>query len=211
MKDMFFKNRLCVIDTETSGLNPDQHDILQLAVIPLDYTLKPASNISLVNCFMRPDPDKVMNADPNSFTVTGHIMEERVNSGLDQGVALDCFLKWYESLNLGPKERILPIAHNWGFDSQFIRNWMGREAYEMVFHGHCRDTMQMALCLNDRAWWYEEELPYPRLALRQMCSTIGIPYRGEVHDAMEDCRLTLEIYKHLVSNNTLTRCQMKGH
>lgn len=211
MKDMFFNNRLCVIDIETSGLNPDVHDILQLCVIPLDYDLTILPTPAIVNMFMRPDLDRVANADPNSFTVTGHVMEDRINAGLDQGVAIDLFLDWYGKLNLGSKERIIPIGHNWlNFDSHFIRNWLGREAFDMMFHGAARDTMCMANAFNDKAWWYGEDLPYPRLKLRELCSGCGIPFQGNIHDALEDCRLTLALYKFLISNNTLTRSQMKG-
>ena len=206
MKDIFFDNLLCVIDTETTGLNPDKHEIVEFAIIPLGRDLKPHEYYGPLDIWMC--PSELAEADPESLTITGSTLEERMK-GLDSGAAADMFIEWVDGLNLPPKSRIIPVACNWAFDSQFIRNWLSREPYDEIFHGHARDVMSMALALDDLAWAYDEELPYPRLGLREMCTTAGIEVFDGGHGAMKDAVMTMHLYRHLCFKRCLTRSQQK--
>lgn len=206
MKDIFFKNLLCAIDTETTGLNPDIHELVELALIPLGRDLRPHPYYGPLDIWMA--PSELALVDPESLTITGSTLEER-EKGLDQGVACDMFIQWYSELNLDPKCRIIPVGHNWNFDSQFIRNWLGREAFDTIFHGHARDTMTMCLTLDDLAWAYDEELPFPRLGLRESCVTAGIQVPPGAHGAMKDAQMCMELYRFLCFNRNLTRGQDK--
>lgn len=207
MKDIFWDNLLCVIDTETTGLNPDDHELVELAVIPLGRDIELHPHYGPVDLWIR--PDNLDSVDPESLRITGKTLEERLQ-GIDSGTAADKFMEWHASLNLKPKSLIIPIAHNWAFDSQFIRNWLGRESFEKIFHGHARDTQSMGLTLNDLAWAYDHDLPYPRLGLRQMCTTAGIYIPPGGHGAMKDALMTKDLYKHLLFNRSLTRNQLGG-
>lgn len=208
MKDHLFGNLFCAIDTETTGLDDRQHEIIELAIIPLGWDIEPHPHHSMVNVYMR--PDRIEDADPESFTVTGKTLNERMEMGLDQGVVLDLLHDWYGNLNLSPKSRIIPIAHNWAFDKGFLEKWIGREGFNDMFSFEVRDTMLMANAFNDMAWWCDDDVPFPRKKLRECCATAGIPMHSNIHSALEDAKLCMQLYKYMLKLRTLTRAQMHG-
>ena len=208
MKDNFFGNLLCAIDTETTGLDPDKHEIIELAILPLGWDLEFHPHHSLLDMYMR--PDQLEDIDPHSLTVTGKTLQERLESGLDQGVAVDALYDWYDRLCLDAKSRIIPVAHNWVFDRAFLLRLLGQKGFDLMFSHHPRCTMAMANCLNDRAWWKDEDLPFPRMSLRECCTSAGIIFHGNVHGALEDAKLCKQLYKFMVSFNHPTRSQVRG-
>jgi len=208
MKDNFFGNLLCAIDTETTGLDDRNHEIIELAIIPLGYDLETHPHHGVVKLNMR--PDNIENIEPESLTVTGKTLEERLTSGLDKGVALDALYEWYDGLHLDKNSRIIPVAHNWVFDRGFLIEWIGLKGYETMFSHQPRDTMAMANTLNDRAWWREEDLPFPRLKLRECCTSAGIIMHSKAHSALDDANLCKQLYKYMITLNTLTRSQIRG-
>lgn len=104
------ETHLVAIDTETGGLVPGYHALLQLAAIPT-WAAKP------FNIFIWPDNHEI---DPESLPVSGYrpdLWRERGAVCLSQ--ALKEFEEWLKQAPVEPW-KLTPLAHNAGFDRGFI-------------------------------------------------------------------------------------------
>jgi DNA polymerase III epsilon subunit-like protein len=188
-------NLLCVIDSETTGLDPRRHDMIQFACIPVDEHLQ-------VNSKYRPfivdmKPQRIENIDFKALEVSGtHLADLRLR-GTDPFDCADGFSRWFDNLNLAPGKKISPLGCNWPFDSGFMMEWLGPLTYDHIVDRRYRDVQTVALYLNDRAFYRGETIPYPKINLSYLAQILGVERNR--HNAAEDCMTTLEVYRRLVS------------
>ena len=116
--------------------------------------------------------------------------------GVPEEVGIDLLHKWFTKLGLGPRRRIIPLAHNWKFDCQFISNWMGFDAYQEMFDGRHRDSLSLAISINDAYECAGLDVPYPKQNLTAMCGYLDVKL-DKAHRAIEDASATIEVYKKL--------------
>lgn len=194
---------LCAVDVETTGLRPRFHDIIQIAVIPLTTSLEPSPHHIPFICEMK--PRRPENIDQEAMNINRMRMCDIMVKGLDPYKAADLFVEWFENLKLSFRKRIIPLGCNYDkFDYNFIVDWLGPETYDMCFHYHTRDIQRTALYLNDRAGWHNEPFPFHKLGLAYLCSRLKVEYPRQ-HDAVEDARVTAEIYKRMMSHTITLR------
>ncbi len=74
--------------------------------------------------------------------------------------------------------------------------------YDDLYHYHHRDTMSAALYLNDRAAVHGNKVPFSKVGLKYLCSQLSVSYERE-HDALQDCRMTLDVYRKLTQQGLL--------
>lgn len=205
-------NILCVVDVETTGPRPRYHDIIEVCVLPLDRMLKPAKQTN-VFC-MDLVPMRKDNIDFEALRIQRKYMDQVVKnkicwdrerlvnltlSGCEPSRAADLFVEWWEQLRLLPFKRIMPIAHNWCFDREFLIDWLGYETFDMCFDPRYRDTMAMSLYDNDIAGWHGNDYQYPKNNLAYLCSQLGV-HRDRRHTALDDCVATAECFRKMVLN-----------
>ena len=188
-------NALCVIDCETSGLNDEVHEIVEIAIIPLDSCLEVRSDVPIFNIFMRCENEEEIEWE--AFRVTKIDFFKHQQTALDKDVAADLFEQWLEKLKLPHGKRISPLAHNWKFDKGFIEQWLGKGTFEDVFDGRSRDTLDVSLYLNDVADRKAEQIPFAKNNLGWLAKTLDIPH-VRAHTAVDDCIVTAEVYKRFV-------------
>ncbi len=201
-------NLLCVVDVETTGLDPAQHDVIQIAVLPLDSEIKPLKTV--YPFYMNMKPKRPENIDWKAATVTKLNMAQLINSAIDPWTAVDLFEEWFRKLNLPVGRKIMPLAHNWPFDRQFILEWLGGpRSFEYFFHHHYRDSMCASLYLNDRAEQHIDHIPIPKVSLEYCCTVFGVQ-NLKAHDALQDCITTAEVYRRMLTIFTPTSLQSAG-
>lgn len=193
-------NLLCAMDVETTGLDPQKHDVIQLAILPLDAQIKPLHTVHPFYVNMK--PKRPENIDKNAAKAHKMDMAKLIIDGLDPWKCVDMFEEWFEKLNLPVGKKIVPLAHNWIFDSAFIKEWMGHLSFEHFIDFHYRDSMAAALFLNDRADAHVEPYPYPKVSLSYCCSQLKIE-NIKAHDALSDCVATAEIYRRMLHQQML--------
>lgn len=204
-------NILCVVDVETTGPRPRYHDIIEVCILPLNNKLKPDPTI--LPFTMNLIPMRKDNIDEEALRIQRKYMDRASKDkicwqrdrlinvtlkGCEPTRAADLFVEWWENLKLITFKRIMPIAHNWVFDRDFIIDWLGEETFDMCFDPRYRDTMCMSLYDNDIASWHVEPFPFPKNNLAYLCSQLGVD-RNQAHTALDDCVATAECYRKMVT------------
>ena len=186
---------LCTIDTETTGTDPRKHEIIQIAVIPLDGLLDPDGK--RVPFILDLKPEKLENIEPSAMDCNRRELAQLILTGVDQYRAADLFVEWFEKQKLGYNKRIMPLGANWPFDREMIKEWLGPKTFDLCFDGQYRDVQTVATYLNDLASIRGLPYPYPKINLGYLCNQLRIE-RLNSHDAVDDARVTAECYKNLL-------------
>jgi len=192
-------NKLCSIDCETTGLDPYKHDIWQICVLPLGFDLKPDKDHVPFDVELK--PRNIENREPGAINKAK--FNHLVLNGMDYEIAADLFMDWYEKLGLGFKKRIVPLAHNWPFDREFIIEWLGRPTFEYCLDPRYRDTMAIGAFLNDVCDNKAEMITFPSISLRRLASNLEVEWDTSMaHEAQYDSFKTAEVYRRLLTNTT---------
>lgn len=193
-------HQLVAIDCEMTGLIPWWHEIIQLAIVPLDSNCNPRNDVPHLDLIIAPEhPER---ADPKAMTVNRRSLAEIKLRGHDREKAKDLLEDWVDRLGLtynkyGNRNRLLPLGHGIGIDKYFIMHWYGAENYSNIFDGRDRDTMVIANYLNDRADMHAETIPYSKVKLSWLCKQLGVRL-DNAHNAVDDCVATAGCYKKLL-------------
>jgi len=178
------------IDIETTGLDVEQCEILDIAVIPLttDFTIDTA--IPEFTARIRaehPDTAEAQAMQVNGLNPAEGKSRKEVAGELSRWLA-DCEI-----------ERLVPVAHNLEFDIKFIRRCFPVES--KVF-SHCgRDSMYLARAVNDIFRRETGEELFPGTSLRVVRDVLGIA--GEqTHHALDDARDTAIAYRKMLERLT---------
>lgn len=198
-------NQICAMDTETTGFDDQFHEICQFACIPLDSNLKPRTDVTPFSVHMRLEyPER---ADPEAMKVNKLTVSWLQINGFDKYKVIDMFDEWVDKLGLpytngGRRKQIIPLGQNFSFDRGFIKAWVGDQQYRDWFHYHYRDTMHVAAYLCDRAAMHGEKVPFNKISLGSLAANLNIEI-NKLHDALEDSRVTAEVYRRLLNEGLL--------
>ena len=194
-------DQVAAIDTETTGLNPFYHEMIQFAIIPLDSNFNPRKDVLPLCLNLKPDhPER---ASPEALKVNGLSLTHMCNNGLDREKAADLFEEWVEKLQLpftpsGIRKKVCPLGQNYGFDRGFILDWLGYERYDDIFTYYSKDTAAVASFMNDRAAMHHEKVPFAKNNLLWLANTYQIEGYNMAHDALQDALACSKVYKCMV-------------
>lgn len=191
---------MAVIDIETSGKDPANHDILQICILPLKPDLTPDTRLSPFYMNMAPHHLK-SKIEPDAMRTNGLDWEDLVLTALDSWKVADLLEEWWQGLKLPFRKSIIPLAHNWPFEYKFLHEWLGPTTMENYFF-QFRDSMALANALNDIADFNNEPYPYPKTSLSYLCSQLKVE-NPKAHDALGDCIATAECYRKMVMKHKL--------
>lgn len=198
-----FGNIFASIDVETTGLEAGYHEIVQIAVVPLDANLDPIRTILPFNMFIKPIFEERI--DPT--LQTKKLYQHAIDNGYPADTVLNLLEDWHAKLPLGynangKRYTLVPLGHNYCFDRSFLINLMGQGVYESMFHFHYRDTMTAGAYINDIYGMRGHDAPYSKLSLTQMCQKQGVE-QYNAHNALDDCYAVAEVYKRMVTTHTM--------
>lgn len=179
------KNRLAFIDIETTGLDIERHEIVQLGVVLVEQKWdgdKPTFEI-LDELELKVKPERIHLADKVAL---------RINGYNEADWALAYSLKEAMQMFADKTKDSIMVAHNVAFDFCFLAKAFSLTGIENKMHYHKLDTISIAF-----AKLHLKE-GVDRFSLQYLCTHFGIENK-RAHTALSDCRATLELYKKLMS------------
>jgi DNA polymerase III epsilon subunit-like protein len=189
-------NLLAAVDFETSGRRPGYHEIVQIAIVPLDSEIRPLAGIRPFYHNIKPKyPER---AEKDAFRTNNISLEELLLYAPESERVADLLVEWFDRLELPFNKVIVPLVQNWAFESSFMKAWLGTDMVDRLFHSHARDPMLLAVMMNDIAAFRGEELPFNRVGLGSLCNKLNVTNEN-AHNALADCMATAEVYRRLVT------------
>ena len=185
-------NLLVSIDLETTGTQPGYHEIIQIAIVPLNSDIRPIAELPVFYTNMRPKFPR--RAEKSATAKHGITISDLLAQAPEPEKVEDMLVEWFERLELPFGKVLVPLAHNWAFESSFLKAWLGCPMVDRIFHSHARDGMLTAIALNDRAAFAGEPEPFNRVGLGSICHKLGI-VNTKAHDALADAYAGAEVYR----------------
>ena len=173
----------------TTGLDPLRHDIIELALLPLDCHLNEMPEITPL--VMRLRATRPEFADPRALALNG--LDPTDGMAIDE--ATDTLRRWMADCGIA---RLAPLGHNLDFALGFLRYRLPG----LMFHfnlAKAKDTMLLASMLNDQATVMRRQQPFPSMGRSAICATLGLPAE-QSHRALPDARATAAIYREILSH-----------
>jgi DNA polymerase III epsilon subunit-like protein len=169
------------LDCEFGGLDPELHDITEVAVIVTDYRL---AELASGEWKVRARPERVTAeaAAISGWTAQGWKDAPPVRQVLTEFTGL---------LPTGPT--VVPAGQNVRMDVQFLERAFKACGLPYPFDYHVIDLATLFY-----AWSLVTGEPVAALSLRQAALTAGLIDHAVPHRAMADTRLTLETFRHFV-------------
>jgi DNA polymerase III epsilon subunit-like protein len=187
-------NLLAAVDIETTGLLAGQHDILQIAIVPATPDLQPDFKLAR-QWFIA--PTRLDFVSPEAMRVNGLSLEDLTFTAPSVGTVTDHIVEYLGSLPLPVNKGLIPLAHNWAFESAFLSSWLGLDGLSTIFSRRARDTMTLAAGIFDSREFAGDTFNFPSLSLEHLCQQLGIT-NERPHDAFYDCCATIHLYRRLL-------------
>jgi DNA polymerase-3 subunit epsilon len=190
------QQRIVFFDLETSGLDPERHEIIQIAAIAATMPcFEPVEELERKVQF------DVLRAEPGALEKNSYEKQTWEREAVSQAEALrefDAFVRRHSTMQRVSKKSGKPFntcrmaGHNASsFDIKFIKAFYGREFCPCDIHVY--DTLQLA------GWWASSQADPPaNLQLSTLCEHLGISL-PDAHDALADVRASLAIARELLS------------
>jgi DNA polymerase-3 subunit epsilon len=170
-----------IFDTETTGLDPEHHEICSLAAVILDknWKFKAKGHMNLM-------PDHWERAEPEALRVNG--IDPKTWKATHSSNALSVE-KMYEFIdkNKRKNEKIIPVGHNVSFDTSFLKALVKKTGYTWRFHYHEIDTISWQYL-----WGAVTEENIRNFSLGASCKRFGIENK-DVHTASADTVATMQL------------------
>lgn len=174
---------LVFIDTETTGLDPRKHELLELAIVRVKQDWSGEKPIFTVTdeWSAKVRPENIQSADPASLRVNGY-SASGWNHSIQLPEALAEFIKRTEGA--------IMVAHNVAFDAGFIDTYLAVHGMPNKMHYHRLDTVSMAYAKLHNT-------DVTRYSLAELCKHFGIVNENS-HTALADARACFELFKSLM-------------
>ena len=173
-------------DIETSGLDVKKSDILEIAIVPLNKNYEPDSNIPEFSARIKAENPEYASAKAMA------INKLDLNKGEARKKVSQDIKQWMQDNDV---KFIHPLAHNISFDLKFFR--ANFPELSRIFSGHGRDSMQLAIAINDVSVLKHGAVKFESVSLSAIMAKLG--FNSEVtHQAVSDACDSARVYKKLL-------------
>jgi DNA polymerase III alpha subunit (gram-positive type) len=176
-------------DCETGGIDEHRESLLTAYFVAYSPSWEKLGDIEL---FLKPDDGQIV-AEQEALDVTGinieeHLKDPRTVTYSEGAKQLKEFLEQFKIK--GKRSHYRPCGQNVGFDIRFVNaKLIPQEEWKKLVHYRPLDTLQILTFLQD-----VEFLPKDLGNLSSQVEYFNIP-KGQAHDAKEDIRMTVDVYR----------------
>jgi DNA polymerase III epsilon subunit-like protein len=179
MKNKKFADvKLAFVDTETTGLSVDNHEIIEIGCIIYDQS----KDKVLDEWVKKVAPRHIETASQEALEINGYAKNPKAYKG---NIKL-ALLKFNKIIN-----GCMIVGQNVEFDIKFLETAMSEFKIEPSFERHRKIELMSV------AWPAVRDTEIEGLGLRNLCDHFKISNAG-AHSALVDCRRTLGVYKCLM-------------
>jgi DNA polymerase III epsilon subunit-like protein len=192
--------RYLIVDTETTGLHPARHGLIELAAAALDGQLALLDTFQADVC-----PPEGVEFDPEALQVNGFTME-RIRTGISYRMVCEQFLG-FMSKNFSAEPIV--IGQFYPFDYAFLEQVFStcgyRDGLSAAIKGNdFIDTKALANSINMCALLKGQSVPFPVTSLskpgglKELCGVTAY----QAHSALGDVLATREVLIKLLEMNS---------
>ena len=167
------KTQLVFLDLETTGLDENLDEILEIGMILVDDQLE---EINTFQCVVKPCDINLaierMDEYVEDMHTTNGLLDE-LHAGSPVSVVADLAINYLDGW-FAPLTRFVMAGNSIHFDRKFLRNWM--PDFESVFYHRMLDVSAFQTIAD--------------------LSGIPVPEKGKAHRALDDCRMSIRLAKH---------------
>lgn len=172
---------LSVLDTETTGLNPSRHEIIQLGLI--EYQIDDSGLLAPIREHeYKLKPLHIETADPEALKINGYHTRRWLDA--------DEFDNIVPMLDRIWSTNELLLGQNLIFDLRFISKEYARLGLPQPKFPKYIDTKHMGSCLVNEGILKSSSMD-------NMCKHFDIKYKGRAHTALTDCQRTVTLWETL--------------
>lgn len=194
--------KILYLDTETTGLNPKVHDVVQIAGI-VEINGRMIKEFSF-HC----QPFDFSTIQPTALKVNKLTMQDL--KSFDPPIVavakfIACISEYVDRYE--PSDKFVIAAHNSQFDYNFVKNWWQKAETKIPFHSffskNTIDTLAISKTLIENGY-----IGTKSAKLESLAGHYNLSYgeRG-AHDALADTRVMRDLYKKIlpITNKAKTK------
>ena len=169
---------ITVIDTETTGLKLQEHEIIEIACLTFELKDKNVNILSEYEAKIK--PQHIHTATPKALEINGYrpeLWDNALNSDEVMG-----------AVNQIIANSDLLMGHFLEFDIDFIKKTFTENNIQYIKFPLYIDTKFNAAILNTK-----------RTSLDFLCKYLNIKFKGRAHTALTDCQRTLKLFEKLMA------------
>lgn len=176
--------KITVLDTETTGLFPAKHEIIQLGLIELQL-LDSGDLKTIYEHEHKIVPKNIEDASPEALKINGYNPKH-----WKEGIDAYPFDNFFPFLDRIWKESDFLLGQNLIFDLRFIVKEYKRHGKEIPNFPKYIDTKEMGMNLV-------KEGMIKSSSMDKMCEHFKIKFKGRAHTALTDCQRTVTLWQQL--------------
>ncbi len=176
---------LTVFDTETTGLNPDKHEILQAGLLSLILD-RDGNHYILKEKEYKIKPERLDLASPRALQVNGYTDSEWEGAPSFESVI--------EKMRPIIEESDVFLGQNLIFDMRFVDEICKRKNIECPEFPAYIDTKEMADKLVNAEWLKRSGMDY-------LVEHYNVEVEGRAHTALVDCWRTFKVWQKLLKDS----------
>lgn len=195
------QNLLCAIGLETTGPDPNRHELAEVCVLPMNHMLVTHPDLLLFNMKMKIEMPEEIDLAHTRLTKTE--VAELTQSGNPRDTVAEYFLKWFKEMEMPFRKKIIPLCFNFAYGRAVLMNWLGHEIYHEIFREDYRDPLIAAHFINDRHDVRAEHVPFSKQDMRWIAKQLNIEVVELGGSACADAYTTCEMYRKLLTQSLL--------
>lgn len=177
---MVLEQPLAFVDIETTGLDNDTHEIIELGVVIAKY--KDGVLVVTDQLDLKIQPTRIETADPQALRINGYNEADWLFA-VSREQAMKSFIE--------KTSGAVFLAHNITFDYPFIEKALKEVGLQHDLHFQKIDTLSLAFGILHM----QDDLG--KLSLSALCSQFGIENK-KAHSAFADAYALFEVFKKLL-------------